>query len=79
MSCYFRYIKDVFAEAGIEVTDKNKKAVDQAIHRMVRVQYKKCMPDCWGEVKKLLQSDSGRRSFIARLKKAVRDSGCSGP
>lgn len=25
MSCYFRYMKDVFKEAGISPTDKNKK------------------------------------------------------
>ena len=52
MSCYFRYIKDVLKEAGIVVTPNNKKEIDQAIHQVVSVKYKKCMPDCWGGVKK---------------------------
>lgn len=46
MSCYFRYMKDIFGQAGVAVTPKNKKEIDQAIHRMMRVKYKKCMPDC---------------------------------
>lgn len=33
MSCYFRYMKDVLKEAGVAVTPKNKKEIDQAIHR----------------------------------------------
>jgi len=48
-------MKDVFKEAGISVSDKNKKEVDQAIHKLMQVKYKKCMPDCWGEVKKFGQ------------------------
>ncbi len=41
MSCYFRYMKDIFKEAGVAVTPKNKREIDQAIHKMVRVKYKK--------------------------------------
>ena len=71
MSCYFRYIKDVLKEAGIVVSPKNKKEMDQAIHQMVNVKYKKCMPDCWGEVKKRVGDEKNRKGFIAELKKAV--------
>lgn len=71
MSCYFRYMRDVLKEAGIVVTPKNKKEIDQAIHKMVKVQYKKCMPDCWGEVKKRLSEEKSRQSFIAELKRAA--------
>jgi len=71
MSCYFRYIKDVLEEAGIAVTPQNKKEIDQAIHQMVNVKYKKCMPDCWGEVKKRVGDEKGRKAFISELKKAV--------
>lgn len=46
MSCYFRHLKDIFAEAGIEVTASNKRQVDQAIHRLVGVKYKEC-PAAW--------------------------------
>lgn len=39
MSCYFRHIKDILQEAGIEVTAANKKDVDRAIHRLVGTPY----------------------------------------
>jgi len=35
------------------------------------VKYKKCMPDCWGKVKKILANEKERKSFISALKKAV--------
>ncbi len=71
MSCYLRYIKDVLKEAGIIVNSQNKKEIDQVIHQMVSVKYKKCMPDCWGEVKKRVGDEKGRKAFISELKKAV--------
>ena len=37
MSCYFRHMKDVLSEAGIQVTPSNKKQVDKAIHDIVEV------------------------------------------
>jgi len=40
VSCYFRHLKDVLAEAGVEVTQANKKDVDQAILEIVGVAYK---------------------------------------
>jgi hypothetical protein len=64
-------MKDVFKEAGIAVTPKNKKAVDQAIHKMMAVKYKKCMPDCWSEVKKTLADEKSRKAFITGLKKTL--------
>jgi hypothetical protein len=64
-------MKDVFVEAGISVTPKNKKEIDQAIHKLMEVKYKKCMPDCWSEVKKTLANDKERKSFVSALKKAV--------
>lgn len=73
MSCYFRYIKDVLKEAGIVVNPQNKKAIDQAVHQMASVKYKKCMPDCWGKVKERIGDEKGRKSFISELKKAVKD------
>ena len=32
MSCYFRHLKDIFEEAGVEVTKENKKEIDRVIH-----------------------------------------------
>ena len=37
-------MKDVLEEAGIKVTQENKKEVDQLIHRLVAVEYKNCSP-----------------------------------
>lgn len=71
MSCYFRYMKDILKEAGVAVTPKNKREIDQAIHKMVRVKYKKCMPDCWGNVKKRIGDEKGRKAFIAELRKVA--------
>jgi len=34
MSCYFRILKDILAEAEIEGTPANRKQVDQAIHKV---------------------------------------------
>ncbi len=69
MSCYFRYIKDIFSEAGIVVTPGNKKALDQAIHQIAGIPYKKCMPECWGEIKSQINDPKKRKSFISKLKK----------
>ena len=33
MSCYFRQLKDILAEAGVEVTPGNRKEIDRAIHK----------------------------------------------
>ena len=69
MSCYFRYLNDVFAEAGIRVTDANKQALDQAIHSFVQVGYKTCLPDCWSKVKVVLQNPFQRAKLVAALKR----------
>jgi hypothetical protein len=42
MSCYFRHIKDILAEAGVTVTKENKQQIDQVIHNLVKVRYKNC-------------------------------------
>jgi len=50
MSCYFRHLKDILSEAGIEVTPGNKRQLDQAIHDAVEVTYKDC-PATWRRLK----------------------------
>lgn len=37
MSCYFRHLKDILNEAGIEVTASNKKQIDRIIHEIAGV------------------------------------------
>lgn len=67
MSCYFRHIKDVFADAGVEVTPQNKKEVDRAVHAVVGVEYKDC-PAAWRAVKEALAAEGGRDRFVDSLK-----------
>lgn len=57
-------MKDVFSKAGIEVTKKNKKDIDKAIHSYVGIEYKDCS-STWKEVKKKLAEDDA--AFIKIL------------
>ena len=81
MSCYFRYLNDVLAEAGVTVTPANKRQLDRAVHRAVGVPYKHCMPargkkagaggpDCWSQVKVALQQPATRAALVAALQRA---------
>jgi molecular chaperone GrpE (heat shock protein) len=65
MTCYFRHLQDVFKKAGIEVTDANKREIDQIIHKIVSVRYKDCSA-AWKEVKKRIENDE--KGFVAELK-----------
>jgi hypothetical protein len=56
MTCYFRHLKETFAELGVEVTPENKQEIDRAIHKLVGVNYKNCS-ETWKEIKKLRASD----------------------
>ena len=72
MSCYFRHMKDVLEEAGIEVTKENKKDIDRIIHGLVDVEYKSC-PPTWKAVKEHIKRDDRARSrFIQNLKKELK-------
>ena len=65
MSCYFRHIKDILDEAGIEVTSSNKKQIDQAIHQIVGVAYKDC-PATWKRLKQQIMGDEQKRRDLTR-------------
>jgi hypothetical protein len=72
VSCYFRHLKDIFAEAGIEVTPGNKKQIDRAIHQFVGVEYKEC-PATWRKLKEeVLAEPKKRRELISKVKAAVK-------
>jgi len=72
MSCYFRHMKDVLDEAGIEVNKENKKYIERIIHKMMDVEYKNCSPT-WKEVKENIKGNGKTRSrFIERLKESLR-------
>jgi len=70
VSCYFRHLNDLFAEAGIKVTTANKKEIDKAIHQIVQVPYKNC-PATWKEIKVQLSDEYKRKLFLQKLKTAV--------
>ncbi len=70
MSCYFRHMQDIFAEAGIKVTPENRKQIDQAVHRIVNVSYKNC-PATWKEIKAGTANLEKREEFIKNLKNAL--------
>ena len=71
MSCYFRHMKNILDEAGIEVTPSNKKGIDQAFHQIVGVTYKDC-PATWKKLKQDLEGDEQKRQeLIQKLKNAI--------
>ena len=72
MSCYFRHLKDVMEEVGIEITPANKKEIDRILHGIVGVPYKDC-PAAWKKIKEMVKGDpSQRERFIERLRSSVR-------
>lgn len=71
MSCYFRHMRSVLDEAGVEVTSANKKRIDRAIHELVGVGYKDC-PSTWKALKQqVLNDDEKKREFIDKLRDAL--------
>lgn len=71
MSCYLRHLNDLLDEAGVEVTPGNKRQIDQAIHKIVGVEYKDC-PVAWKAIKQqAIGDEQKRRDFIQKLKTAI--------
>lgn len=71
MSCYLGHLKDLFQEAGIEVTPANKRQLDQAVHRIMGVEYKDC-PMTWKKLKEELGGDAQKRQeLVQKLQAAV--------
>lgn len=71
ISCYFRHLKEIFAEAGIEVNSTNRKEIDQVIHRLVDTDYKDC-PGTWKKIKVEIAYVQHRKAFVDKLKNAVK-------
>jgi hypothetical protein len=70
MSCYFRHLKDILAESGVEVTPGNKRQIDQAIHKIVGVEYKDC-PVAWKALKQTIGDEQKQHDFVEKLKDAL--------
>ena len=72
MSCYFRHLKDILSEAGIEVNPSNRKQIDRAIHDIVGITYKDC-PTTWKKLKQeIIGDEQKRQDFIKKLQNATR-------
>ena len=72
MSCYFRHMKGVLADAGIEVTSDNKQKIDQFFHQVADVEYKDC-PAAWKVLKQDFISDERKRAeLVEKLKAAIK-------
>ena len=71
MSCYFRHMKDVLDEVGVEITPANKKEIDAILHGIVDVEYKNCSP-AWKKIKEMVKGDpADRERFVEKLKAAL--------
>lgn len=72
MSCYFRHLKDILSDAGIEVTPSNKKQIDRIIHNILGVTYKDC-PATWKRLKQeIVGNEQKQQDFIKKLQNAIR-------
>ena len=66
MSCYFRHVKHILQEAGIEVSSDNKKQIDQAIHEIIGTTYKDC-PGTWKKLKLAINDENKKQELIGKL------------
>ncbi len=73
MSCYFRHMKEFFEILHIDIDADNKKDIDQAIHKIVGIQYKDCS-HVWEKVKEIIKGDDPdkKNEFIFNLKKELK-------
>ena len=69
MTCYFRHMKDIFTEIGVEATKENRKDIDRKIHGLLGVKYKNCS-STWKLVKEKLSED--RDGFMGQLSTELR-------
>jgi len=73
MSCYFRQMKEVLADAGIVVTPANRKAVDLAFYQIAGVSREGChCPEVWKVLKPRLATEEGVRELARELREAMR-------
>lgn len=68
MTCYFRHLKLIFEQIGIEVTSANRKEIDRKIHEMVGVPYANC-PAAWKAIKSRMAEDEEK--FVADLDRVL--------
>jgi len=72
MTCW-KWFGSVLKEAGVEVTDKNQKKVDDLIHHYIGEQssYGRCSAD-WRKARKEIEADEKmKKELVAKLKTLV--------
>jgi len=72
MTCW-KWFGGVLKEAGVEVTDKNQKKVDDLIHHYIGEQssYGRCSTD-WRKARKEIEADEKmKKELVAKLKTLV--------
>jgi hypothetical protein len=72
MTCW-KWFNGILKEAGVEVTDKNEKNVDNIIHKFVGEQssYGRCSAD-WRKARKQIQENAEmKQELIDKLKALV--------
>ncbi|MGD1059881.1 MAG: hypothetical protein ABR879_00270 [Methanomassiliicoccales archaeon] len=65
MSCYLHNLDDVLKDAGLEVNTKNRKKIDEVIHKIAGVKYQSC-PSAWKKVKEMMVED--REGLVNRIR-----------
>jgi len=68
LTCYFRHLKLVFEQIGIEITSENRLEIDKKIHALVNVPYKNCSA-AWKVIKNKMVEDEEK--FLADLEGAL--------
>ena len=71
MSCYFRHMRDVMEEVGIEITPENKREIDRILHGIAGVEYKNCS-GAWKRIKRMVKGEPAERErFVEKLMSAL--------
>ncbi len=72
MTCW-KWFGSILKEAGLEVTDKNEKKVDELIHKYIGEQssYGRCSAD-WRKARKEIEADEKmKKELVTKLKVLV--------
>lgn len=69
MTCFMRYLSDLFDELSIEETPENKRKMQKELRKIIGVESKKCW-DIWKGVKPWLVDSKKRGIMIEQLKKS---------
>ncbi len=68
MSCYFRHLKEVFAQAGVR--EPHDRPGRQRLDRHIRglIGGADACPDAWRAIKAILADEAKREKFVSGLK-----------